>query len=61
MGFFIGMTVGLVLGGLMTAFVIGASRLNHEHEIYTDGHIAGYAEGYVAGQKDAMKGERNEI
>lgn len=55
MGFFIGMTVGLVLGGLMTAFVIGASRVNHENEIYTDGHIAGYAEGYVAGQKDAME------
>ena len=49
MGFFIGMTVGLVLGGLMTAFVIGASRVNHENEIYM--------EGYLAGQVEALKGE----
>ena len=44
MGFFIGMTVGLVLGGLMTAFVIGASRLNHENEIYMEGYLAGQVE-----------------
>ena len=60
MGFFIGMTVGLVLGGLMTAFVIGASRVNHENEIYADGHIQGYAEGYKAGYGDAKKKYKGE-
>lgn len=55
--YIIGLTMGLIGGALITAFVIGASRLNHENEIYTDGHIAGYAEGYATGQKEALKGE----
>ena len=58
MGFFIGMIVGMVLGALMMCFIIGASRVTHEHEIYMEGHIAGYAEGYVAGQNDKERGTK---
>ena len=49
MGFFIGATVGMILGALITCFVIGASRVNYESEVYM--------EGYLAGQVEAMKGE----
>ena len=47
--FFIGITVGMILGALITAFIIGASRVNHENEIYM--------EGYLAGQVETLKGE----
>lgn len=56
--YIIGLTMGLIGGALITAFVIGASRLNHENEIYADGHIAGYTEGYVAGQNDKERGTK---
>ena len=60
MGFFIGMTVGMVLGVLVVGFFIGASRLEHDKYVYTDGHIEGYAEGYKAGYGDAKKKYKGE-
>lgn len=58
MGFFIGMTVGIILGALMMCFVVGASISNRENEVYMEGHIAGYAEGYAAGQNDKERGTK---
>ena len=50
MEFVIGLIAGIIFGGLAMCFVVGASRLEKENEIYQ--------QGYRAGQIARMKGEQ---
>ncbi len=45
MGFFIGMTIGIILGAFMMCFSLGASRVTRESEIYMEGYLAGQVNG----------------
>ena len=47
----IGLIAGIIFGGLTMCFLVGASRLEKENEIYQ--------QGFRAGQVARMKGEEN--
>lgn len=44
MSFVVGFIIGIILGALAMCFIVGATRLNKESEIYEQGYLAGQAE-----------------
>ena len=49
--FGIGLIIGAIGGAVAVSFMIGASRTNHENEIYMEGYLAGQVEALKEGDK----------
>jgi len=47
-------TAGLLIGMVVLLFIMGATKTNHEHEIYMEGYNAGFISGKCEGIDEAI-------